>query len=493
MDTLTVSAPVLTNLASVLGTDRVIAPGESLARALENTSHFVPPSVLGWVKPRNTDELAQVLAVCTAHKTPVFTFSMGLNWGMGSKLPVVDGCLLLELSGLNRILEIDEKQRFAIVEPGVSQGELSAELEKRGLRVVLNVTGSAPQASVLGNALERGSGFLEHRYNDIRGMEVMLADGSLIRSGFWNLAPSDRDLQHFPMGFGPDWRGLFSQSNLGIVTKMVVQLYPKKEVQKMIWCKVAQDQLPKLVEAIGDLYQRKYLFSVTHIGNDKRMKIEHQNKEAGTTWTAMAMVQGSEAFVQFLEKEIPRYLSGFCLSMGFMTEEDAAGAGLAEVYGCHVGKPTDYFLRAMYRSADADLNPEQWQIDHGRYGMLCCLPVLSSRSDDIREAVRILESIEKDFGLIPAATLNPMNDLSLESVINLYFDRQDPDAVKLAHEANEEMIRRFYQSGFRFYRFDVKVAREYIDGANPHWQLVSRLKEALDPAGILSPGRYQAL
>lgn len=490
---LTASDPVLTELASVLGTNRVIAPGETLTHALENTSHFVPPSVLGWVKPQNTDELARILAICTAHKTPVFTFSMGLNWGMGSKLPVVNGCLLLELSGLNQILEIDEKQRYAIVEPGVSQGELSAELEKRGLKVMLNITGSAPQASVLGNALERGSGFLEHRYNDIRGMEVMLADGSLVRSGFWNLAPSERDLQHFPMGLGPDWRGLFSQSNLGIVTKMVVQLYPKKEVQKMIWCKVAQDQLPLLVEAIGDLYQRKYLFSVTHIGNDKRMKIENQNKEAGTTWTAMAMVQGSEAFVKFLETEIPQYLSGFCLSMGFMTEEEAGFAGLAEVYGCHVGKPTDFFLRAMYKSVDADLDRSQWQIDHGRYGMLCCLPVLSSRAGDIQEAVRILESIEADFGIIPAATLNPMNDLSLESVINIYFDREDPVSVKNAHEANEEMIRRFYQRGFRFYRFDVKVARDYIDASNPHWQLVSRLKEALDPAGILSPGRYQPL
>jgi 4-cresol dehydrogenase (hydroxylating) len=483
---------LLGDLQDLVGQNRCFGPGAELDQTLRNTSHFSPPEVKGWVRPESVDQLAPILEICKRYKTPVYTISKGLNWGLGSRLPVEPGCLLLDLGDLNKIIDLDEELHYAIVEPGVTQGQLSSEIISRGLKVMLNVTGSAPQTSVLGNSLERGSGFLEHRYNDIRGLEVMLADGQKIRSGFWNEKPSDRGLQHFSMGIGPDWKGLFSQSNLGIVTKAVIQLYPKKEVQKMLWCKVGQEQLPGLVEAIRDLYQRKYLSSVTHIGNDKRMKIEHKNTQQTTTWTAMAMVQGSAAFVRFLEEEIPGYLQPLCISMGFLTQEEAQASELGEVFGCHIGIPTDYFVRAMYKSEDADPEKENLQIDFGRYGMLCCLPILPARARDIADAVAILESIDRDFGIMPAATLNPMNDLALESVINIYFDRNDPEAVAKAHAANEEMIARFYQSGYRFYRFDVKVMGKYLDPENPHWKLVSRLKNALDPDRLLSPGRYEA-
>jgi 4-cresol dehydrogenase (hydroxylating) len=124
--------------------------------------------------------------------------------------------------------------------------------------------------------------------------------------------------------------------------------------------------------------------------------------------------------------------------------------------------------------------------------MLCCLPILPANGPDIQKATEILDSIERDFGIIPAATLNPLNDLYLESVVNIYFDRTEPAAVELAHKANDEMIKRFYEVGFRFYRFDVKSMHDYIDGENPHWKLVSKLKEALDPNRIFSPGRYEA-
>jgi 4-cresol dehydrogenase (hydroxylating) len=484
--------PVLDALSSLLGPVNVVLPGNELSKNLQNTSHFEEPNVLGWVKPTQAEQIPEILSICRQHHFPVYTYSNGLNWGLGSRLPYEDDCILLELSNLNQILEINEQFHYAIVEPGVTQEQLSNEINRRGLKLILNVTGSSPKSSVLGNTMERGSGFLEHRINDLKGMEVILADGTIIQSGFWNMEPSQREIQHFPMGMGPDWRGLFSQSNLGIVCKGVINLTPKKEVQKMLWCKVEQAKMPALVEAIAGLYQRHYIHSVTHIGNDKRMKIEHKSAEQGTTWTSMAMIQGSGNFVRFLEEEIPVYLEGLCLSMGFLTKEEAEAMELGEIFGCHVGIPTDYFVRAMYKSEDAELDPNDIQIDFGKYGMLCCLPVLPAKAEDIKAAIDILESIEHDFGILPAATLNPMNDQCLESVINIYFDRYDPESVKKAHDVNNEMIRRFYTSGFRFYRFDVKTLHTYINPENTHWKLVARLKKALDPDRILSPGRYEA-
>jgi len=472
--------------------ENLISSGKELDTLLQNTSHFEAPVVLGLIKITSHAELDAVVSIANQHSIQLYTYSRGLNWGLGSKLPVVDGCVLVDLSGLDQIVEINEKFHYAIIEPGVSQGQLADEIVKRDLKLMLNVTGSSPHSSVVGNSMERGSGFLAHRIEDVRGMEVLLADGSRVKSGFWNLEPSERTVQHFAYGMGPDWRGIFSQSNLGIVTQIVLNLYPKKEVQKMIWIKVEQAQLPDLVDALSDLYQRKYIYSVTHIGNDKRMKIENQNKQNTTIWTAMAMVQGSENFVRFLEEEIPVKLNHICDSMGFLNQAEAENQNLGEVFGCHVGKPTDYFVRAMYQSEGATLDRKDLQIDLGKYGMLCCLPILPANGPDIEKATEILDSIERDFGIIPAATLNPLNDLYLESVINIYFDRTEPAAIEIAHNANNEMIRRFYEAGFKFYRFDVKTMHDYINPENPHWKLVGKLKEALDPNRIFSPGRYEA-
>lgn len=486
-------SPAIEAWGEALGPEKVILPGANLDQLLQNTTHYAAPEVLGLLRPANLEDLQSVLAIANRHKSPVYTFSKGLNWGLGSKLPLTDGCSLLDLGSLNRILEINEQFHYAIVEPGVSQGELAAEIERRGLPLMLNVTGSAPQASVLANMLERGSGFIAHRYQDLRGMEVMLADGSVIRSGFWNLPEGKREIHHWPTGLGADWRGIFSQSNLGIVTKAVVNLYPKKEVQKMLWVKMEQDQVPGFVEATADLFQRGYLHGVVHIGNDKRMKIEHQNKQATPLWTAFVLVQGSAAFVRFLETEIQERLTGLYQSLGFLTESEAESQGIGPVFGCHVGRPTDYFVKAMYQSEGATLDREDLQIDLGRYGMLCCLPILPAKAEDIAAAIEVLDSIDRDFGIIPAATLNPMNDLNLESVINIYFDRTDPEAVKQAHAANAEMHKRFYDEGFRFYRFDIETKKEYILPDNPHFQFIGRLKQGLDPNRILSPGRYEAV
>ena len=195
-----------------LAEDQIIS-GPELEKLLENTSHFESPHVLGLVKPRSLADLEKILRWARECNISLYTFSRGLNWGLGSRLPVSDHCLLVELSAMNNILEINTRFHYAIVEPGVTQGQLAEAIEKQGLPLMLNVTGSHPNASVTGNIMERGSGFLAHRIQDLRGMEVMLADGSVVRSGFWNLEPSGRELQHFPYGIGPDWRGLFSQSD----------------------------------------------------------------------------------------------------------------------------------------------------------------------------------------------------------------------------------------------------------------------------------------
>ena len=213
--------------SDVIPNERIVSQKEQLQRALLNTSGFNPPYVPAIIKPANRVELEAIVKHANAHDMPLYTYSKGYNWGLGSKLPVQDNCTLLDLSALNKIIEVNEAFRYAIVEPGVTQQQLFEYLEANNYNLMLNVTGSWQHTSVLGNMLERGSGFLGHRIDDLRGLEVLLADGSTVRTGFWNHTPTDRMVHHFTYGTGPDIKGLFSQSNLGRVTAAVVNLQPK--------------------------------------------------------------------------------------------------------------------------------------------------------------------------------------------------------------------------------------------------------------------------
>jgi 4-cresol dehydrogenase (hydroxylating) len=151
----------LSDISEIVGAANILLEGPELNIQLQNTSHFTAPLVPALVRPANNHELESIIQICRENSIPVYTFSKGLNWGLGSRLPIEDGCILLDLSRLNHILEINPKFHYAIVEPGVSQGELSAEIRRQGLNLMLNVTGSSPNSSVLANMLERAIWFLE--------------------------------------------------------------------------------------------------------------------------------------------------------------------------------------------------------------------------------------------------------------------------------------------------------------------------------------------
>ena len=164
------------------------------------------------------------------------------------------GSVALDLGrNMNKILEVNVEGAFALVEPGVTFFDLHEYLVKNNLRDQLWVdVPDVGGGSIIGNAVERGVGYtpyggkFAHSCEAIKltaidhwmmhcGMEVVLPSGELIRTGMGALpdpsrphedglrpdqVPGNRAWQLFNYGFGPYNDGIFSQSNLGIVTKM---------------------------------------------------------------------------------------------------------------------------------------------------------------------------------------------------------------------------------------------------------------------------------
>ena len=105
---------------------------------------------IGVVWPKARDEVSELMKILTRHAIPWHAISRGKNWGYGDACAPHNGYLIIDLRQMNRILEINEELAYAVIESGVSQGQLTDELVSRGSRLMADVTGAGPDASIAG-------------------------------------------------------------------------------------------------------------------------------------------------------------------------------------------------------------------------------------------------------------------------------------------------------------------------------------------------------
>ena len=194
--------------------------------ALDDGSSHSPSAI---VAPAGVEEVQAVVRIANEHGVPLWPISRGKNLGYGGPAPRMAGTVTVDLTRMNRILEVDEKYGYCLVEPGVGFFDLHDHLQKNRIPLWMSVPGNA-WGSVAGNALERGVG--PQPYGDhaaqICGLEVVLPTGSLVRTGTGAMAGS-RTWQTARHGYGPGWDPMFCQSNFGIVTKLGLWLMPAPE------------------------------------------------------------------------------------------------------------------------------------------------------------------------------------------------------------------------------------------------------------------------
>jgi 4-cresol dehydrogenase (hydroxylating) len=179
------------------------------------------------VAPTSLEQVQEIVKAASVSGVPLWPVSRGKNFAYGGAAPVLSGSVVLDLSRMNRILEVNEKFGYALVEPGVSYFDLYNHIQAKGLKLWLDVPDPG-WGSVMGNALDHGVGYTPYGDHFMMqcGMEVVLASGEVVRTGMGAM-PGNNTWQLFKYGFGPYVDGLFSQSNFGIVTKMGIWLMPE--------------------------------------------------------------------------------------------------------------------------------------------------------------------------------------------------------------------------------------------------------------------------
>lgn len=238
-------------------------------RSLGPDAGLVPEQV---VFPTSLEEVQDAVRRAGRERQPLYAISRGCNWGYGERSPLTARAAVLDFSKMNRILEVNDELAYVVLEPGVSQGELEKHLAAHHKDLWMDATGAGAEASVVGNVLERGFGHTPYgdRFRNVCGLEVVLASGEVVRTGFHGYSAAGA-AHAYPYGVGPYLDGLFTQSNLGVVTRMTLWLMPRPEELAAFF--VSFQDRREMAEAVGAFTRLKLdgtLRSVLHIGNDLR-------------------------------------------------------------------------------------------------------------------------------------------------------------------------------------------------------------------------------
>lgn len=472
--------------AGVVGPDRVASAVDEHGQATPvarggNVSMFRSRSVLGIVRPRTPAQARDVVRAFDRFPSAcgLQAVSTGRNWGLGSREPAYDDVVTLDLGDLTEIRALDLERGFAVIDPGVTQGQLAARLT--GTSRMVNVTNSASSTSIVGNALERGVGFRAQRVDDLLGLEVVLPDGDLVRVGWW--PDPARPTPAYPHGLGPGLLPLFLQSDLGIVTGAVVRLLPRPERQRVVRVRFPGDRLAAAVDAIRGWLVAGLVDAVPKLYDDAATT-RYGGAAADGEFVAHLCVDGTartiDALVDLLVAEV-RAVGAFTAVDG---AEDPADLVARDVVANYAGDPThnDAVFAATFGTA-----PEA--LDDSGLGWLFFLPLVPFTGEDVAAANRLKEQVAAETGIRFGSVLHALSTEYADFVLSVRFGPEDRDRVHAALDRAHEL---YVAAGFMPYRLDVDHASwtDRIAPDAPARDLVLRLKRLLDPHDTIAPSRY---
>ena len=499
-------AKAIKEYRTLLGEARVRTDAASLkpylATGLADDEALHVPSAA--IFPNSPKEIQAVVGIASKYKTPLWTVCNGENEGYGSSAPASRGQIVLDLKNMKKIIEVDQELGYCLVEPGVTYGELQQHLVKNKINLWLDAPAPSAKVSVVGNILERGCGYTPYSEDFLFscGMEVVLADGSLLKTGMGGI-PNSTSWQVFKWGFGPNVDGLFSQSNNGIVTKLGAWLMGAPPPGGYLpFC----IKFPK-TEMIGDIIKPLVFL-----------------RQAQIVPNACALVNaGWEAATCFAanKKNGQGFLSSGSGIQPAKKLMEGYGVGAWNLYGALYGTPEQVALNWMYVSGtfqqafgkkikivtekEAKGDPafayrkqlmmggitEQSPLDRWRAGggSMRFSPTAAARPAECAQQVKVATEIVNRHGF------DYLSEFvffwrDARHVIDLRFNRADPAEMKRAHGCYAELLKVFTKRGWAVNRTNSGFMDQVADSYGPAMaRLQHTIKKALDPGNILAPGK----
>jgi 4-cresol dehydrogenase (hydroxylating) len=375
-------------------------------------------------------------------------------------------------------------------------------LRDAGSRLHAPVTGSSPDASIIGTALECGIGKFPYGALSagIAEMEIVLANGSIIRSGmsaFYGAQAAGLEMH----GPGPSLTGLFHQSNFGVVTEAVLTLEPSRDHRQRIALLFTDDEgLAAVVDALRDVLQR----------NRGRVQLEFANAYRVLTQTQTFPWHEHDGF-SALPRDVARKKLRLPLDVwwaGAVTiaaddedelrmMRDRFRAAVAEIAGVECGETEAFPVEAMshdgLRSAywrKREPMPRDPHPDRDGCGVFWISAALPMRGSAVLDTVSELEEITIAGGFEPSISARTWDGRTLRVVLGIFYDRAVPHMDDRAAACHEALLRASYRRGAIPYRLGLAGMALPPPRCDDGEALLRRLKDLFDPNHILAPGRY---
>ena len=418
-----------------------------------------PPDVV--VIPESTGQIASIARVCNAERVPLVVRGAGTGF-TGGAVPTRGG-VLLSMERLNRILEIDELNLLAVVEPNVINADLQRAVEKVGLFYPPDPA-SLNQSSIGGNVAECAGGPRAFKYGTtkryILALEAVLPTGEIIHTGSKAVKNVvGYDLTQLLVG---------SEGTLAIITKITLRLVPKPQANATMLATFTG--VRSAVDAVSELIRRRVVPAALELIDSDSLQAIEDNLGSGlvprgTTAALIVEVDGTPRGVQDdLELVVEA-----CRSVG--AKEISRARDDAE-------RDTIWSLR---RQTSAALKATGLvKINHD-------VVVPKGR---VPELFDVIAEMKRAYGL-RVASFGHAGDGNIH--VNLLITPGDADEAARAKEAERFLFTRVVAlegsiSGEHGIGF-AKAPYLSIELSADEIALMKRLKTAFDPNGILNPGK----
>jgi len=413
--------------------------------------------------PQTTEEVRKVILLANHRKIPVVP--MGASLVLSGLTRALRGGIILDLKRMNEILEINEKGRYALVQPGVSEGMLGAHLERYHPTLKHSLPDAPPMATIGGNILIHGSGHMSQatgfHSEMLNGLEVVLPTGEVCLIGSCSASP-----HWFSRAPLPDLAGLFIGWNgtTGVVTKLAIKLYPKPSHDDvMIFVTEDPDLLPDIIHRITG----------TELAEDLVVNTQPRpDWVGGFQLTSISLTGHSDEEIRFKRRAVRQ-----CLDIYVKNQE---GGFMHLVPDMKKG-----FLEAPQRSVTRFADVKK---GGGFEYVGAIMPV-----EYIPRAIRDGTEIALKNGTSYTIMIRIVGRAHCMMVGYAYgFNRADKADVQRARKALDDANRAALAVGGIPWKTEVPGQKLIIEKMDPNtFQLMNRIRGLLDPNGIMNPGNWE--
>ncbi|MHB8075569.1 FAD-binding protein [Desulfosporosinus fructosivorans] len=452
---------VLEELVQVLGRENVLTEQEDLLTyaydATAAMKHHKPDVV---VAPLSTEQVADVVKIAMRYHVPIYPRGSGTNLS-GGTIPV-EGGIVLSMLNLNKILEVDQDNLTATVQPGVIIQALNDEAAKHGLLYPPD-PGTVTTATMGGSVSECSGGLRGLKYgvtkHYIMGLQLVLANGEVIRWG-------GKTVKNVT---GYDLVALFTgaEGTLGIITEIIVKLIPAPEARKSILA--IFDDVDKAGRAIASIIRNKVIPATLEIMDNVTIQTVEEFVHAGLPLDAVAVLLCEvDGYKEVVQRE------------AILVERILKEEGAVQVKIAKDDKERDLLWLAR-RSALPSLAKKRPTT------VLEDATVPRSKIPDMLKAIRRIATKHN----LQIATFGHAGDGNLHPTI--LTDERDTEEMKRVHLAVDEIFQVAISLGGTLSgEHGIGIAKmKFLD-----WEFgeagvaaLRHIKEALDPNYILNPGK----